>query len=211
LIKFEENISPLDQILKSIDPFRNPSTHRQAIEAFRVESKEFHSRLPDFYKKIDQKMAAHITPRNVRPSFFTIMMILFARSWRHFKRKPIPYYLYLFQVVFIGAFGCILYDDLSREYWTEQGQPIQKNISNRLGSVLFIVANCYFTVIVNTSFGMVFDRKVILKEIKDGWYSKNVWFLSKIIGDFFGYGIPIWITTYPVSQFSKKFQILTLF
>lgn len=155
-------------------------------------------------------MASKITPPNRKPGFFTVLMILFARSFRHFQRKPIPYYLYLFQVVFITIFGCILYDDLTREYFTPGFIPIQKHISNRLGSVLFIVANCYFTVIVNSSFSMVFERKVILKEIKDGYYSKNVWFLGKIIGDFLAFGIPIWFTAFPVSPILKYLSLTKL-
>jgi hypothetical protein len=46
---------------------------------------------------------------------------------------------------------------------------------------------------------MVFERKVILKEIKDGYYSKNVWFIGKVVGDFLAFGVPIWLTAYPVS------------
>lgn len=96
-------------------------------------------------------------------------------------------------------FGCVLYQNLNRNYWSPSFEPNQKLISNRLGSVLFFLANCYFTVIVNASFSMVFDRAVILKEIKDGWYSKNVWFLSKVVSDFFAFGVPVWLTSYPVS------------
>ncbi len=93
-----------------------------------------------------------------------------------------------------------MYNSLDRVYWTPEFTPNQKNISNRLGSVLFIVANAYFTVIVNSSFSMVYERRVILKEIKDGYYSKEVWFMTKIIGDFMSFGVPIWLTVYPVSS-----------
>lgn len=155
-------------------------------------------RSPKIFNKITKKAAAKIQPKFNKPGVGSVIGILLSRGWRHFTRKPIPYLLYLFQVVFIGIFGMILFGGLPRDYWTPDFQPIQLNISNRLGSILFIVANAYFTVIVNSSFSMVYERRVVLKEIKDGFYGKNVWFFEKIICDFFAFGVPIWLTAYPV-------------
>jgi hypothetical protein len=109
-------------------------------------------------------------------------------------RSPKAFYLYIIQNIFIIAFGCILYKNLSQDYSITN----PKLLNNRIGSYFFLAMNAYFGVLSNTTFKMLDENKIVYKEIKARMYTVFDYFLAKSIADLIFLLLPIVPGIYPV-------------